>query len=126
MKNKIVLYLAISLLIPSYAIGQNIKVVIFNKTGFNLDSVSFNRIYLGNIPKDSTVVLSNLSEIIMQGDVPLHLPFGIIEGKKRPVNLLVCATKSNKKKDGIYMFDILLYERDNEYRLYWRKQSEVY
>ena len=114
------------MLIPSYAIGQNIKVVIFNKTGFNLDSVSFNRIYLGNIPKDSTVVLSNLSEITMQGDVPLHLPFGIIEGKKRPVNLLVCATKSKKKKDGIYMFDILIYERENEYRLYWRKHSEVY
>ena len=123
LKNKAIFYLVFSLLFPSGLIGQNINLVVFNKTGYNLDSVSFNQIELGNITKDSSVVFSNINEITLLGDVPLHLPFGIIEGKKRPLNLTPCGTKSNKKKEGIFMFDILIYEYGGEYRLYWRKHE---
>ena len=59
----------------------------------------------------------------MLGDVPLHLPCGSIDGKNRPLNLLECGTKSMKKKEGVFMFDILIYESGNEYRLYWRKHE---
>ena len=123
LKNKAVFYLVFSLLFPSGLIGQNINLVVFNKTGYNLDSVSFNRIELGNITKDSSVVFSNINEITLLGDVPLHIPFGIIEGKKRPLNLTPCGTKSKKKKEGIFVFDILIYETEGEYRLYWRKHE---
>ena len=123
LKNKAVFYFVFSLLFPSGLIGQNINLVVFNKTGYNLDSVSFNRIELGNITKDSSVVFSNINEITLLGDVPLHLPFGIIEGKKRPLNLTPCGTKSKKKKEGIFVFDILIYETEGEYRLYWRKHE---
>ena len=120
---KVVLYIILSLVLPSWSLGQNIKVIAFNKTGYALDSVSFHQHYLGNIPKDSAVVLSNLNEIVMLGDVPLHRPFGSIDGKNRPMNLLECGTKSKKKNKGVFMFDILLYETGNEYRLYWRKHE---
>ncbi len=120
---KVVLYIAISLMLPSWSLGQNIKVIAFNKTAYDLDSVSFYQHYLGNIPKDSAVVLSNLNEIVMLGDVPLHRPCGSIDGKNRPLNLLECGTKSKKKKEGVFMFDILIYESGNEYRLYWRKHE---
>ncbi|MCF8409426.1 MAG: hypothetical protein K9G36_10690 [Crocinitomicaceae bacterium] len=123
LKNKAVFYFVFSLLFPSGLIGQNINLVVFNKTGYNLDSVSFNHIELGNITKDSSVVFSNINEITLLGDVPLHLPFGIIRGKKRPLNLTPCGTKSKKKKEGIFMFDILIYETEGEYRLYWRKHE---
>ena len=123
LKNKAVFYFVFSLLFPSGLIGQNINLVVFNKTGYNLDSVSFNQIELGNITKDSSVVFSNLNEITLLGDVPLHLPFGLIEGKKRPLNLTPCGTKSKKKKEGIFVFDILIYETEGEYRLYWRKHE---
>ena len=123
LKNKAVFYFVFSLLFPSGLIGQNINLVVFNKTGYNLDSVSFNRIELGNITKDSSVVFSNINEITLLGDVPLHIPFGIIEGKKRPLNLTPCGTKSKKKKEGIFVFDILIYETEGESRLYWRKHE---
>ena len=116
-------YLAILMLIPSLTIGQNIHIKVFNKTGYNLDSVSFDHFYLGKISKDSTVFISGISEITMHGDVPLLRPFGIIKGKKRPVNLKECGTKSKKKKSGIYAYDILINESENQYQLYWKKHE---
>jgi len=117
---KVILYSAIIVFSSSLTFGQNITVITFNKTGYDLDSVSFYNNFLGDIPKDSSVVLSSLNEIVMQGDVPLHRPFGSIDGKIRPLNLLECGTKSMKKYEGVFMFDILIYETGNEYRLYWR------
>ncbi len=123
LKFKFIFQLAILLLIPALTIGQNIHIKVFNKTGYNLDSVSFDHFYLGKISKDSTVFLSCIDEIIMQGDVPLNRPFGIIEEKKRPFNLKSCATKSKKKKAGSYAFDIFINETGNEYWLYWKKHE---
>jgi hypothetical protein len=120
---KVILFSAIIVFSSSLTFGQNIMVIAFNKTGYNLDSVSFNHHYLGDISKDSSLVLSSLNEIVMQGDVPLHRPFGSIDGKIRPLNLLECGTKSMKKYEGVFMFDILIYETGNEYRLYWRKHE---
>jgi len=115
--------LAILTLIPALIFGQNIQIEVFNKTGYNLDSVSFHHFYLGKIIKDSTFFLSGIDEITMQGDVPLNRPFGLIEGKKRPFNLTPCGTKSKKKKEGSYAFDLFIYETGNEYRLYWKKHE---
>jgi hypothetical protein len=79
---KYTFYLAILLLIPTFSIAQNIKITVFNKTVYNLDSVSFDHFYLGKISRDSTVFISSINEITMHGDVPLLRPFGIIKGKK--------------------------------------------
>jgi hypothetical protein len=120
---KFIFLLAILLLIPLLTIGQNIQIKVFNKTVYDLDSVSFDHFYLGKISKDSTVFISGISEITMHGDVPLLRPFGIIKGKKRPVNLKECGTKSKKKKSGIYAFDILINESEKQYHLYWKKHE---
>ena len=123
LKFKFIFPLAILMLIPSLTIGQNIQIKVFNKTGYDLDSVLFGHFYLGKLSKDSTVFLSGIEEITMQGDVPLHAPFGIIEGKTRPFNLTPCGTKSKKKKAGSYAFDVFIHETGNEYRLYWKKHE---
>ena len=122
-KFKFIFPLAILMLIPSLTIGQNIQIKVFNKTDYDLDSVSFDHFYLGKISKDSSVFISGISEITMHGDVPLLRPFGIIKGKKRPVNLKECGTKSKKKKSGIYAYDILINESENQYQLYWKKHE---
>ena len=85
LKFKFIFQFAILMLIPSMTIGQSINIQVFNKTGYDLDSVSFDHFYLGKISKDSTVFISGISEITMQGDVPLYLPFGIIKEKKKTV-----------------------------------------
>ena len=123
LKFKSIFPLAILMLIPSLIIGQNIQIKVFNKTGYDLDSVLFGDFYLGKLNKDSTVFLSGIDEITMQGDVPLNQPFGLIEGKKRHFNLTPCGTKSKKKKEGSYAFDLFIYETGNEYRLYWKKHE---
>ncbi len=123
MKNKIIFCFFISLVLPPFSFSQNLGIEVFNKTGYNLDSVSFYNIKIGNITQDSSVVHTDLDEITFLGDLPLHLPFGLIEGKKRPMNLTPCGTKSKKKKEGFYQFDILIYEIENEYRLYWKKHE---
>lgn len=123
LKFKFIFQFAILMLTPSMTIGQSINIQVFNKTGYDLDSVSFDHFYLGKISKDSTVFISGISEITMHGDVPLLRPFGIIKGKKRPVNLKECGTKSKKKKSGIYAYDILINESENQYQLYWKKHE---
>lgn len=123
LKFKFIFQFAILMLTPSMTIGQSINIQVFNKTGYDLDSVSFDHFYLGKISKDSTVFISGISEITMQGDVPLYLPFGIIKEKKRPFNLTKCGTKSKKKKAGSFAFDLFIYETGNEYRLYWKKHE---
>ena len=120
---KFIFQLAILMLLPSLTIGQNISIKVFNRSGYNLDSVSFGHFYLGKISKDSAVFRSGIDEIIMHGDVPLNRPFGLIEGKKRPFNLTPCGTKSKKKKEGSYTFDIFINETGNEYWLYWKKHE---
>ena len=120
---KLTFQLAILLIIPSLTTGQNVDIQVFNKTGYDLDSVLFGDFYLGKLNKDSTAFLSGIDEITMQGDVPLNRPFGLIEGKKRPFNLTPCGTKSKKKKEGSYAFDLFIYETGNEYRLYWKKHE---
>ena len=51
---KITFQLAILLSIPSLTTGQNVDIKVFNKTGYDLDSVSFYHFSLGKISKDST------------------------------------------------------------------------
>lgn len=122
-KSNFTFQLAFLFLLPSLAIGQNIAIKVFNKTGYDLDSVTFHQLYLGELCKDSSVFISGIAEMTMQGDVPLHRPFGIIEDKKSPHNLSECATKSRKVKEGSYAFDVFINDRGYDYLLYWKKHE---
>ena len=59
-KFKFIFPLAILMLIPSLTIGQNIQIKVFNKTGYDIDSVSFDHFYLGMIRKDSSAIVSGI------------------------------------------------------------------
>jgi len=123
MRLKLNLFFLLFFSVPlsSLLLGQGVCIKVYNKTGYDLDSLSFDHFYLGLLRKDSTVLISEIEEIIMQGELPLHRPFGIIEGKSRQNKMLKCSTKSKKNKSGYYEFDLFIFETNNDYRLYWRK-----
>ena len=122
-RSKFIFQLAFLMLISSWSVGQNIQIKVFNKTGYDLDSVSFEHVYLGSIRKDSSVFLTNINEITMHGNVPLYRPNGSINNQKKPFNFKPCSTKSKKIKAGSYSFDLFIYETKNEFRLYWKKHE---
>ena len=79
-----------------------LKVEVFNRTGFDLDSVSIEDKYVGIIKKSASVVVTDLKELEMQD----NLPFGL-------------ATGVHAVSEGNYTFDITLHEGEEGYRLYW-------
>lgn len=104
--------------------AQALRITLYNKTGFDLDSVLFEKRFIGDIRKDSTAVLTSLRSFTMQGMVPLFRPYAHIKGKDGPSLLDPCATRSRKVKTGTYAYDILFYEDEHGYRLYWEKHGQ--
>ena len=99
--------------------AQDLALTLYNKTGFDLDSVSVRDVYFGEILKDQSKSIGDIDELVFQGLVPLFRPSAIIQGKKLSSVMAPCSTKSKKKQRGSYAFDILLYERGEELRFYW-------
>lgn len=99
--------------------AQGLTLTLYNKTGFDLDSVSVHDIYFGNILKDQSKSIRDVDELVFQGLVPLFHPSAIIQGEQLRRVMAPCTTKSKKKQRGSYAFDILLYEMDEELRIYW-------
>lgn len=102
-----------------YSSAQGIFMVIHNNTGYDLDSLSFGRHQVGKLKKDSSVYYSGCSELQLQSGVPLLRPYGLISGKNPPHKTIPCSTKSRKAKSGYYEFDVMFYEDQFGYRLYW-------
>lgn len=69
-KYNFIFQLAVLIFIPSLTFNQNMHIRIFNKTGYNLDSVWFENYNLGKIDKDSSVFLSGIYEFTVQNEVP--------------------------------------------------------
>ena len=99
--------------------AQDLALTLYNKTGFDLDSVMVHDLYFGKILKDQSKSIGDIDELVFQGLVPLFHPSAIIQGEQLRRVMAPCTTKSKKKQRGSYAFDILLYERGEELRLYW-------
>ena len=123
MSIKGVFLLAVLYMMPLFSLAQITEITVYNKTGYDIDSVSFQNIGFGKIIKDSSSSLADIKQIYMLGELPMLRPTGIISGKKRHINMKECGTKSRLVKSGTFAFDICIYEIENEYRLYWRKHQ---
>lgn len=104
--------------------GQSLRITLYNKTGYDLDSLLFEKRWVGDLRKDSSIVLHSLSTFTIQGMFPLYRPYAHIKGKEHPILLSPCGTRSRKVKSGTYAFDILIYEDEHGYRLYWEKHGQ--
>lgn len=105
---------------PFFSFAQDIKIIIHNRTGYDLDSLSLGRHHLGRLLKDSSVCYNAFRELHLHAGVPLLRPYGLISGKLPPSRTTPCGTKSRKAKPGLYEFDIMFFEDRNGYRLYWQ------
>lgn len=112
-------FLILTFLTSFRLMAQGLTLTLYNKTGYDLDSVSVHDIYFGNILKDQSKSIRDVDELVFQGLVPLFRPSAIIQGKQLRRVMAPCSTKSKKKQRGSYAFDILLYERGEELRMYW-------
>ncbi len=113
----------ISLFISVYCNAQSLKITIYNKTGYDVDSVYIASTYVGSIKKgDSTIVL-NCKKLTLQDGVP----FGFFEGgtiknkvhKPYPQNVGWCGTGVHSETTGEYKFYIAYGEDKEGYSLWW-------
>ncbi len=100
--------------------GQKIKIHIYNKTGYDLDSVVWDGNYLGHIQKDSAFVFTGIDEFITQSMVPFVVPSALVNGRNTVLQKAKCSTKTKVVKSGVFYFDLLLWEGERGLRLYWQ------
>lgn len=106
--------------------GQDLKIELFNKSGYDLDSVYFKRNYIGQIKKDSSILILNCEKMILEDNLPSFSPHGVIKNKKKcePKSSegIECGTRIRPEEinQGHYKFNINVIETNFCYRLYWK------
>src|ERR1700722_11180561 len=111
-----------------YCSGQKLKLTIYNKTGYDVDSISIGDAYVGRLKKDDSTVVLNCTDFLVeqQDSVPVdpHAQGMILN--KMEWRVLGCGTGyrvSPETKSGEFKFD-LTYEQDfNHHSLFWRKHG---
>jgi hypothetical protein len=99
---------------------QNLKIVVFNKAGYDIDSLKLDNKFF-HISKGDSIIIDNCISISMQSDLPFGLPQASIRGKNKDTfQLFFCGTGVEKIKKGLHKFDITISEDSNFYRLYWQ------
>ena len=105
--------------------AQDLKIELFNKTGYNLDSVFMGNEGFAKIKKDSSVTIHNIKEISLLGGLPIGTANGRIYEKKRDTRLLgICGTGNKTVRKGHLQFDIIMVDGENGYRLLYRSHKK--
>jgi hypothetical protein len=114
------------LFISAYCSGQSLRIILYNKTGFTVDSLYIDNTRVGAIPKGDSIVVTNCKRLTMQGEDLMGGCEGIIKGKTPHTesgNTLRCATGVHSETSGTYRFDIDLLEYNDGYRLVWGRHN---
>jgi hypothetical protein len=119
---KAIILIFLSFLLSQNIYGQKLSIKVYNKTGYNLDSVAVEKVYVGLIKADSSVTVLNCKEFYSQDGTPFNSVIWIIKEKKEPrlKHMIGCATGVRTFTEGKYEFDIILIESKEGYRLIWR------
>ena len=106
--------------------AQRLKIELFNKTGYNLDSVSMGSEGLAKIKKDSSVTIHGIKEISTLGGLPIGIANGRIYEKKRDTRFMgMCGTGNKTVRKGHLQFDIIMVDGENGYRLLYRSHKKI-
>ncbi|MDI9858153.1 hypothetical protein [Flectobacillus roseus] len=84
------------------------EIIIYNKTGYQLDSLEFEEHYFQLALNDS-IIIKNCKSFSMQDDLPFGFPQAKIKGisvKKPP--FFICGAGVSKIVHGTYQYDIIL------------------
>jgi hypothetical protein len=99
---------------------EKLQIKIYNKTGFDIQYLRLSDVYMGDIKKDSILILSNWKEIKFQGKVPFGKIKGYIKGlKEDESNHIICGTGVSAVNNGKYEFDLVIYFYKFGYLLYF-------
>jgi len=119
---KFIPYLLLLLSLNSF--GQRLKITLYNKTGYDLDSVLLEGKYVGRIKKNDSIAVLNCKKIVIQGGKPADLAYGIIKDKKMDDSFLgLCGVGCRNVTRGKFKFDITLVERKDGYRLFYNEHE---
>ena len=108
MKTKVVLFLLFAIFLQQNGFAQKLTIELFNKTGFDLDSVSLNKVYCGKIEKDSSLKVLKCKGFYSSSGWPLLKISGIIHDKIPVRSLTKCGTKAKFIATGKHQFDIYI------------------
>ena len=123
MKTTILFFFLLS--VSQISFGQHLKIELFNKTGYNLDSVSIGNEGFVKIKKDSSAVIYGIKEISMMGALPIGTANGKIYEKKRDARFLgICGTGNKSVHKGYFKFDIIMVDGENGYRLFYQSHKK--
>ena len=117
------LFVCICFAYPNLGKAQGVTIKIHNKTGIDLDSVAMGSVYFGSIPNDSMKIISGMTELVLQSNLPLFQPTALVKGQRIGRMTSKCGTKSKVVKSGSFALDLMLYEQGEDVRLYWKEHQ---
>ena len=124
MKTTLLLFFVLS--VSKISFGQHLKIELFNKTGYNLDSVSIGTEGIVKIKKDSSAVIHGCKDLSMMGGLPIGNANGKIYEKKRDTRFIgICGTGNKSVHKGHFQFDIIMVDSENGYRLFYQSHKKV-
>ena len=121
---KAILTFSISILLTHYSYSQKLKLILYNKSGYTIDSLYIENYLVGTLAKGDSVTIKNCKELILQGELPLNRLQGKINGNAYVKNLIKCGTKSKKIRSGQFKFEVHCTETNEGFKLYWKKYSD--
>jgi len=123
---KTTLLLFFSLSVSQISFGQHLKIELFNKTGYDLDSVSIGNEGFVKIKKDSSAVIHGCKDLSMMGGLPIGTANGRIHEKKHDKRFIgICGTGNKTVRKGYFQFDIIMVDGENGYRLFYQSHKKV-
>lgn len=85
---------------------SDLKIVVFNKTNFDIDSLNIGGKFY-KIKKHKTLVIKDCEKLFIQDNLPFGSPEGIIKNMKRDtMTNFLCGTGVEEMKKGKYKFNI--------------------
>jgi hypothetical protein len=102
---------------------SNLKIEVFNKTSFDIDSLNVNGKFY-KIEKQKSLVIKDCQELSIQDNLPFGPPEGIIKNMKSDTTtVFLCGTGVEQIENGNYKFNIEALVEKDYYMLYWTEHK---
>lgn len=102
--------------------SSDLKIEVFNKTDFDIDSLNIEGKYF-KIKKQRSLVIKDCRKLSMQDNLPFGSPDAIIKNKQRDtVPIFLCGTGIEEVRSGNYKFNIEAQIEKDYYILYWTER----
>ena len=105
------------------AFGQDVTILICNKSGFDLDSLTFGEVTLGRVKKDSVVAKTIDKITLIGGSLPFDHAVALINGIVSNKPPLGCSTKTIEVTSGSFAIDLIAVQVDNTIDLRWSRRK---